>query len=58
MSKIKPSLVKKAQFSDNKMLDQNFGGDEGVRTPDLRNANPALSQTELCPHKVGCGDRI
>src|SRR5262245_31977858 len=27
-----------------------FGGGEGVRTPDLRLAKPALCQTELHPH--------
>ncbi len=26
------------------------GGDEGIRTPDLRVANAALSQAELHPH--------
>jgi hypothetical protein len=35
-----------------------FGGGEGDRTPDLRNANPALSQLSYAPVKVGCGDRI
>ena len=28
-----------------------LGGGEGVRTPDLRLAKPALCQTELRPHK-------
>jgi hypothetical protein len=30
---------------------RNFGGGEGVRTPDLRLAKPALCQTELRPQK-------
>ena len=36
------------------------GGGEGDRTPDLRNANPALSQLSYAPEarKIGCGDRI
>ncbi len=38
-----------------------FGGGEGVRTPDLRLAKPALCQTELHPQNpfgIGCGGRI
>ena len=40
-----------------------LGGGEGVRTPDLRLAKPALCQTELRPllklrEKVGCGGGI
>ena len=39
-----------------------IGGGEGVRTPDLRLAKPALCQTELRPlptsEKVGCGGGI
>ncbi len=41
---------------------QLIGGGEGVRTPDLRLAKPALCQTELRPlptsEKVGCGGGI
>ena len=44
---------------------KNVGGGEGVRTPDLRLAKPALCQTELRPRKairlqkeVGCGGGI
>ena len=43
---------------------ESIGGGEGVRTPDLRLAKPALCQTELRPlfqsvlGEVGCGGGI
>jgi hypothetical protein len=34
------------------MLNDNIGGDRGIRTPDLRDANAALSQLSYIPSSI------